>query len=621
METTADPDSYLEGDVLTQAFPGVTLTAADADNRMLSAEIAAEAVTDTSTGSLAFSQVAPRLMMDFVNPVNSVSIDFVVGPAQRRGVMEAYDADGNLLDTYFTSSSEGTKETMTVSSSAVDIAMAVAYADGPVAPFGILDNLRFKQPERSATTDGNGNYEFNYVVPRPGAFVDLSAAAQIVTAPLEGKHRITLPFAADVTGLDVGVESRQAYDIVGRASDGTWWGALSDGRRFSNQWQTSWPTDVAWANVLEGKFRGQGSEIVGRNGHELWVSEFHDTGVVHRHWGDLPYGDGWVDVMVGDLNGDGRSDWVGRHDGEWWVGESTTDDRFSIRRWNNWSNSVPWHDVQLGDFNGDGKDDIAGRTNGEWWIALASETPSTTTFYNQYWGDWSRQFPWDDVTVGDFNGDGLDDIAGRSDSRWWVARSNGTAFETESWGEWSRGTTWEDVVVADFSGDGMDDIAARADGQWWVSLSAGSQFITTLWGTWPHADQWREVVSADFTGDGLDDIAGWVNGSWWVASSDGQQFAAEPWTQWSTDGQWLDIQVGQFGGGWAARNGSVSSSTGALTADLNQNGTVGFDDFLILSGSFGENVPSEPRADIDGDGQVGFADFLVLSANFGRTTK
>lgn len=55
-----------------------------------------------------------------------------------------------------------------------------------------------------------------------------------------------------------------------------------------------------------------------------------------------------------------------------------------------------------------------------------------------------------------------------------------------------------------------------------------------------------------------------------------------------------------------------------LTADLNGDGRVAFDDFVMLSASFGDHVPPfGTGADIDGDGRVGFSDFIILSNSFG----
>ena len=60
----------------------------------------------------------------------------------------------------------------------------------------------------------------------------------------------------------------------------------------------------------------------------------------------------------------------------------------------------------------------------------------------------------------------------------------------------------------------------------------------------------------------------------------------------------------------------------ALPGDANADGQVGFDDFLILSGNFGQQVDGAfLDGDFDADGTVSFADFLILSANFSAVAR
>lgn len=54
-----------------------------------------------------------------------------------------------------------------------------------------------------------------------------------------------------------------------------------------------------------------------------------------------------------------------------------------------------------------------------------------------------------------------------------------------------------------------------------------------------------------------------------------------------------------------------------LAGDINDDGEVAFDDFLVLSNNFGATVEAGESGDFDGDGQVTFADFLTLSDNYG----
>lgn len=57
----------------------------------------------------------------------------------------------------------------------------------------------------------------------------------------------------------------------------------------------------------------------------------------------------------------------------------------------------------------------------------------------------------------------------------------------------------------------------------------------------------------------------------------------------------------------------------ACTGDVTGDYQVGFDDFLEVSGQFGQAVdPAGSGADLDGDGMVGFSDFLMVSGEFGK---
>lgn len=52
-----------------------------------------------------------------------------------------------------------------------------------------------------------------------------------------------------------------------------------------------------------------------------------------------------------------------------------------------------------------------------------------------------------------------------------------------------------------------------------------------------------------------------------------------------------------------------------ISPDFDDNGTVGFSDFLMFAGAFGS---TDARYDLDGDGAVGFSDFLQFAAVFGQ---
>jgi len=62
--------------------------------------------------------------------------------------------------------------------------------------------------------------------------------------------------------------------------------------------------------------------------------------------------------------------------------------------------------------------------------------------------------------------------------------------------------TWVDVQIGDFNGDGMADIAGRAAelGFWYTGQSNGSTgFVTSLWAIWSPAVTWADVREGNFT--------------------------------------------------------------------------------------------------------------------------
>jgi hypothetical protein len=86
--------------------------------------------------------------------------------------------------------------------------------------------------------------------------------------------------------------------------------------------------------------------------------------------------------------------------------------------------------------------------------------------------------------VGDFNGDGRDDIANyyASTAAWWISRSTGSGFTTTKWADYTTTSGWTNRLVGDFNNDGRDDIVNRhQNGNWIVSRSTGSTFNTTTW--------------------------------------------------------------------------------------------------------------------------------------------
>ena len=302
-----------------------------------------------------------------------------------------------------------------------------------------------------------------------------------------------------------------------------------------------------------------------------------------------------VRVVAGDFNGNGLTDialvrqlpgWASipvafsRGDGNWDITNGAAPDFIPF-----WA-PTPGVRVVAGDFNGNGLTDIAlvrqlpgwasipvafSRGDGNWDI-----TNGAAPDFIPYWAP----TPGVRVVAGDFNGNGLTDIAlvrqtpgwasipvafSRGDGNWDI--TNGAAPDfIPSWAP----TPGVRVVAGDFNGNGLTDIAlvrqtpgwasipiafARGDGNWDITNGAAPDFIPS-WAPTPGV----RVVTGDFNGNGLTDIA-------LVRQTPG--WASIPIAFARGDGNW-DITNGaapDFIPSWAPTPG-----VRVVTGDFNDNG-------------------------------------------------
>ncbi len=164
--------------VITNVFPGMTVTTADASNNIIGFDVTAELETNNfqtqnnrifAHGGIDFFTSGQRLRFDLYRPANEVSIQAIgseIGFSATYGRLEAYNAQDQLIG--FAVSNvliSNFRETITVSSVQEDIAYAVAYSDDIGSPFGRFDNFAYRQSEASAITDAQGNYEIKHLFP------------------------------------------------------------------------------------------------------------------------------------------------------------------------------------------------------------------------------------------------------------------------------------------------------------------------------------------------------------------------------------------------------------------------------------------------------------------------
>ncbi|MFF4796580.1 FG-GAP-like repeat-containing protein [Streptomyces sp. NPDC001276] len=254
---------------------------------------------------------------------------------------------------------------------------------------------------------------------------------------------------------------------------------------------------------------GDGVRIIGRPGGGATFTSIAELEVHYANAGGVMLGGSPTDV-----NGDGKDDiitftrnaaadvYASVSDGTAFTGGGKWNDYFAL------AGETPL----TGDFTGDGKDDAVTFTHGTAADVYVAPSSGSSFGTSQKWND--HFAPGSEVpAVGDFNGDGKDDIVTFTQddtSDVYVALSTGTSFGT--------GAKWHDhfapagefPAVGDVNGDGKDDIITftkNAAADVYVALSTGDSFATArkvLSGFSPGAQLPRV---GDFNGDGKDDIA------------------------------------------------------------------------------------------------------------------
>lgn len=205
----------------------------------------------------------------------------------------------------------------------------------------------------------------------------------------------------------------------------------------------------------------------------------------------------------------------------------------------------------------------------------------------------------DDIPVkGDFNGDGIDDIAVRraSNYTWYIRNSDGGNYNSGVGDGIQRVVFGKDVndipVPADYDGDGITDIAVRrpATYTWYILQSSDGEIKSFVFGK----NEDDIPVPADYDGDGKADIA---------VRRDGNQYF---YILNSSDGEIQRINFGKQSDDIPANapvteitdklntiNDTGTNSNSAPVADAGADLTVSVGDLIQLDGS--------NSSDADGD--------------------
>jgi hypothetical protein len=173
-----------------------------------------------------------------------------------------------------------------------------------------------------------------------------------------------------------------------------------------------------------------------------------------------------------------------------------------LRVWANQYDVDTSNELAVGDFDGDGVDDVFQATGTVWVFSARGQS------------DWrhlsARSERLSRLLFGDFNGDGKTDVFTQAGNRWLVSYGGTSGWTLLPFGS---AIAMSGYRVGDFDGDGKADIF-RANGTRWYYSAGGATPWQPLARSGHRAHQLR---FADFDGDKSTDVFGLVGGAWSVS--------------------------------------------------------------------------------------------------------
>ncbi len=180
------------------------------------------------------------------------------------------------------------------------------------------------------------------------------------------------------------------------------------------------------------------------------------------------------------------------------IESQTLDPANKLKRWaNTFKQWAPLSDLGVGDFDGDGIDDVFVGTGAAWYFSSGGR--AEWRFVNRMPEKASA------LRFGDFDGDRRTDVLALRNGEIQISWAGGSDWQTVNVAAWEL----SDLAVGDFNGDRQSDLFLATGAQWFVAPGARN------WA--PYSAQpyrTRDIRFGDFTNDGKTDVVAVVRGKW-----------------------------------------------------------------------------------------------------------